>query len=312
MLVPWTDDLPLSEGLPSYPAQDAELERPARRVALTNPSGGPALAAAALWRPDAMRDPDGRPVARIGRFSAVSRQAGAALLAQVCDTLAAEGAKRVVGPMNGSTWFRYRLADAPLSQTGFPGEPPFEPHMSEAFAEAGFTLCERYVSVATDRRPTPGQADVAAAAAGVALTSVAPDTFDAALDDIWAVASAAFVKAPYFQPLRRAAFDTLYAPARLAVGAGATALAHMNSAPVGFMFAFPWGDTLVAKTLAVAPGYEGGGVGAALTLRALEDAARLGLSRTVFATMHADNLSAQWSGERGAVIARYALFGRDL
>src|SRR5437660_524545 len=46
----------------------------------------------------------------IGHYEAVDAEAGTALLRHACQLLAAQGADRVLGPMNGSTWARYRLA----------------------------------------------------------------------------------------------------------------------------------------------------------------------------------------------------------
>ena len=65
----------------------------------------------------------------VGHYEAREPAAGAALLRHACSLLIERGAARVLGPMNGSTWARYRLAlprtpeEDRFQPDGFPGEP---------------------------------------------------------------------------------------------------------------------------------------------------------------------------------------------
>src|SRR5690606_871502 len=86
----------------------------------------------------------------VGWYEAVEPEAGVEVLRVAVDALASAGAGRVVGPLNGTTWSRYRLTLPPRT----PGEsaPPFltEPtnpaEYPEQFLAAGFGPLLEYES----------------------------------------------------------------------------------------------------------------------------------------------------------------------
>src|SRR5687768_290557 len=57
-----------------------------------------------------LRDSDGKPFGMLGFFEAENRQDGAdALFREATAWLREQGAGRVIGPMDGDTWHRYRV-----------------------------------------------------------------------------------------------------------------------------------------------------------------------------------------------------------
>ncbi len=312
---PWRPEEDLGV-LPRYSEAERALERPREALRLNDESGA-ALACCALWTSDEMRDPDGVAVARIGRYAAVDKEAGARLLRHACTRLSALSAKRVVGPMNGSTWHTYRL----VTDFGKAPRMPLEPWTTfeevAAFEAAGFAPCAEYVSVETEALASRDDAETAAreaSKAGVTLRPLSVDRFDAELRVMYAVSAAAFVNAAYSSTLSVDEFLTLYRPVKPFSEPRFITLAERDGACVGFIFCFrhPGAPSLILKTLAVDPDLHGADVGKALTLRAMAAAREAGLSSVIFATMHASILSASWASERGRIIRRYALFGRDL
>ena len=108
----------------------------------------------------------GRPVGLVGRYRADSKASGAAMLSAACRLLAGRGCKLAVGPMDGSTWRRYRLVTETGSRLPFFLEPDNPPEWPAHFAAAGFVPLARYDSAMTSSldglavtpgRPPPGE-----------------------------------------------------------------------------------------------------------------------------------------------------------
>ena len=110
---------------------------------------------------------------RIGRFC--SEPVGVPL---------GDGVAHLIGPMNGSTWGRYRLALPPERGETTP-EPPFlteprnPPGYPDQFRAAGFSIAVRYESrIVTDLgvvRPRAAELSARIAATGVRVRSLTPD-----------------------------------------------------------------------------------------------------------------------------------------
>src|SRR4051794_17953751 len=156
---------PLPAGDHQIAVFEAVRERCGAPAAFDDARGGisPGASCLAAWR-------GGEPVARcsvqvvdglygapgpsglVGLYEAADADAGTALLRHARQLLAAQGAARVLGPMNGSTWARYRLALPALPGDPLGNPPPF---MSEPqnrfdypghFQVAGFAVAARYES----------------------------------------------------------------------------------------------------------------------------------------------------------------------
>lgn len=87
------------------------------------------------------------PAAALGHFECVPDQAiSSALFDAALDWLAARGARRVHGPLDGSIWISYRLVTAGFGPPPFPGEPYNRPYYPEFFQAAGFRPLQRWFS----------------------------------------------------------------------------------------------------------------------------------------------------------------------
>lgn len=260
----------------------------------------------------------GRPAGAVGQITAASPEALTAWLGAACDRLRAEGCALALGPLDGTSWGTYRLvADA--------GEaPPFlldvdtPPAWPAAFADAGFSAVARYTStegpIAPDAAPTP--------VPGVTLRPLDLRDLDGEAERLYPLVDAAFSGSPAFVPLPPGGFRAhLHALAPLVVP-GLALVATTDDrpeVPVGFVFAYPdirpnaRADTLVLKTLAVAPAWAGRGVGRWLADAVEARGAALGMTRVVHALMLDQNTSRRMSGHRAThVRRRYALLGRTL
>jgi GNAT superfamily N-acetyltransferase len=281
-------------------------------------------ASCSLWWSETPRV-DGHRLGLVGRYAASDPSAAGELLARACAELATRGCTLAVGPMDGSTWGRYRL----LTERG--DEPPFflEPDNPDDwpahFRDAGFEAIAEYVStLVTDlgeRDPRLGRVEARLAAEGVAIRPLRGYDVDAELGRIYGVSLRSFERNFLYTPIPEADFKAQYAAVVPYVSPDLVLIAEREDEPVGFVFALPDlarvrrgrpADTVVVKTLAVLPGRAYAGLGKLLLHRVYEAARRLGFTRAIHALMHEANGSRNLGNETERVIRRYTLFGKVL
>lgn len=266
----------------------------------------------------------------VGHYEADEADAGVALLERAVEALADELAEQdtplVVGPMDGTTWGRYRLA-LPTPESGDP--PPFltepvnPPDYPAHFETAGFRPVEQYVSrlipaldALSDRTREPEERF---AAQGFVLSPIEPARFDTELDRLYDLSLAAFAENPYFSAITRTEFRETYQPVRSFLDPDLVILARdAEDRLAGFVFAFP--DLLdpegkptrvIVKSLAVTRQARGAGIGSLLVHEIHRRAAAKGYTAAIHALMHVDNASHRISKHGGETFRRYALFGRE-
>ncbi len=270
----------------------------------------------------------------IGHYEALDAGAGVALLRAAAAALMIEGARRVLGPMDGSTWHRYRFAlpsvpDDPLwDPPVFAGEPrnPFE--YPGHFEAAGFTIAARYESRADDLAAALGgddgtEAEAMALAARVAgegfsLRPLDLSRFDQELETLRDLSGAAFAENLYYAPVDAVEFRVLYEPLRARIDPGLVSIAlDRDERPCGYLFAFPdpfamregSPRRIVVKTVAVLPGARGHGLANHMLDRVRWSARRRGCDTVIHALMHVENFSMRMSARHGGrLFRRYALW----
>jgi ribosomal protein S18 acetylase RimI-like enzyme len=309
------------EGI-GYPVPDEPL--PAGARCLLARRGGEPVARLAYT---VARDLQGVPGASglIGWYETVDAAAGTELLRHAAARLRAEGADRIQGPLNGSTWGRYRLAFPP--GPGEPDEPPFlsEPSNPAAypldFAAAGFRVAATYESAIVDdlsaADPRRDELGERVRARGATIRPLDPARFDDELRAIYDLSVTAFAENLYYSPIGWDEFRARYAPLRPLLDPELVRLAEdTDGRMLGFVFAFP--DALamrdgrpvrvVLKTLATAPAARGLGLGTFLTDEVRRIAHQKGYASVIHALMQADNDSIRISRHSARVFRRYALY----
>jgi GNAT superfamily N-acetyltransferase len=272
-------------------------------------------------------------VGLIGDYTATNAAAAHELLHLACAWLAAEGCSLAVGPLDGSTWGRYRLVVEAGDEPPFfmePHNPPAYPHQ---FRAAGFAPLACYTSsLVPDLAQIPPLGDGAQIrsrlmAQGIRLRQVTPaeiaDTcrFCDLLCQVYPVVCAAFANNVFFQPITVETFCANYLPLRPMLRPDLLWLAEHAGRVVGFLLALPDVaqaqagrpvDTVILKTLAVLPAYTRRGIGALLCDLCQRHAAAQGFRRAIHALMPATTHSHRISQAYTHVMRRYVLFGRTL
>lgn len=319
-------ELASTERAERWPALSADdIAQHAPSLSLIAVDGGRVRARCSLWL-DGVPSHEEHRVGVIGHYAASGDEAAAALLESACAELARHGRTLAIGPMDGTTWRRYRLVVERGEEPPFFLEPDNPDEWPEHFAAAGFAPIAWYLSSLNDdlARPDP-RADAVAerlATNGVTVRQLEMASFEEELARIHRVASIAFRDAFLYTPLSQDAFAAQYRAIRPLVRPELVLIAERAGEPVGFSFSVPDAlepmrgapaRTIVLKTLAVLPDRARlSGLGSLMADRTHGIAQSLGYTRAVHALIHESNHSRAISERTGRPIRRYALFGRPL
>ena len=319
------DDLSTLPAGPVEPLEPAafRLAAPARHLALQD-AAGRLIARCSLWR---ARDARGAPTTAglIGHYAAFDADAGGELLEHALDRHRADGRERVIGPMDGSTWHRYRLLTERGTEPTFFMEPDNPDDWPTHFTDAGFAPLATYFSALnTDlsrHDPRSDSRRVELERDGINLRTIDVGRFDTELAAIHEVSLAAFAENLLYSPIGLDAFRASYTPIRPNLVPELVLLAERRQQLVGFIFGVPdlmepgRGEplrTMIIKSIAVHPECGGRGLGWLLWDYCQRAGEKLGFERVIHALMHETNRSLSISAHTGTPIRRYTLYERAL
>lgn len=313
----------LGTTLPDFDPQLLLRHAPDEHWAWFNDAGEP-RARASLWLTQVPLHPAHR-LGIIGHYAASDAPAGQELLAHAAARLAARGCTLAVGPMDGSTWRRYRLVTEHGAEPSFFLEPGNPPDWPEHWTGAGFKPLASYFSALnpdlTREDPQVARAGERLARAGVQLRPLNAANLTADLRRIYAVSARAFTANFLYTPLPEADFLAQYTALRDRMRPELALLAELDGETVGYVFTLPdWQqaargepvDTVIVKTVAVLPERRCAGLGAWLVAETQRAARTLGYRRAIHALMHESNNSLNLSGRYATPFRRYTLFGKEL
>lgn len=306
------------------PVQDAVLEAQGVDETVGLMVDGKLAARCSCWWTDTPML-DGERLGVIGHYAALNASAGAAVLEDACELLAKRGLRRAVGPMDGSTWRRYRFIVDRGPEPIFFFEPDNPDGWPEHWMAAGFEPLATYSSAVND---SPGlhdpRTDVAVdrlGAQGVRIRSLEVAAAQTELKRIYDLSLSAFADNFLYTPIGEREFLAQYEAVLPFVQPDLVLLAEREDTLVGYMFALPdlletrragSSNTVVLKTLAVDPSMRGAGLGGALLDLAQRSAHRCGYRRVIHALIHESNQSGRISARYARTIRRYVLFARTI
>ena len=260
----------------------------------------------------------------VGWYEATEREAGVHLLEDAVRALKGEGVQRIVGPLNGSTWARYRLMLPPEA----PGEadPPFlteprnPPEYTADFLAAGFQPRLEYESRRV-ARPT-GDPEVEERLLprlrerGIRVRDLDPDCFDGELRALYDLSIEAFAANPLYSPIDHTAFAAMYQGIRPLLDPRLVRLAvDPEGVLQGYVFAFtdPLSASpaprIILKTLAAARSARGLGLGRVL-VDDINRTAKIRGHEVIHAMMQGSNVSRAISERSDSTVSRrYTLYG---
>jgi GNAT superfamily N-acetyltransferase len=268
----------------------------------------------------------GQRVGLIGHYSAANDSAARSLLAGACERLRRARCTCAVGPMDGSTWRRYRFVTEPGTEPAFFLEPQNPPEWPQQFMFAGFSPLASYFSALnadlSQRDPRLSETETRLRSLGVIPRTPRPGELPNVLRRMYRVACVAFQNSFLYTELPHDDFVRQYEKLLPVMRPELLLLAEQGTELVGFMFAAPdvlcqarntSTNTFIIKTVAILPRPQLRGLGSLLVGQVQQIARELGFQRCIGALMHERNILVRnISAMYGKPMRRYTLFAKDL
>ncbi|OGW39742.1 MAG: hypothetical protein A2X58_14765 [Nitrospirae bacterium GWC2_56_14] len=326
-LISHSDELSLfsrTETVPLISADELTRHTPDSHWLLTD-GGSDVLARCSLWWQSVPEFPEQR-LGFIGHYAARDLKSSAKLLNHACARLKEQECTMAVGPLDGTTWRRYRFVVERGPELPFFLEPDNPADWPEHFIDAGFNEFASYSSSLNTNLeyvdPRMDSVTERMESTGIKIRHLDPARFDQELDAIFELSLTGFQHNFLYAPISREEFKATYRRVQTYIKPELTLLAEHEGKAAGFLFAIPdmlqvqrGGsiDTVIMKSIAVLPGKTYGGLGNLLMVRTIGNIHKLGYKRAIHALTYDGNSSARnMSAHYAQPIRRYALFSREL
>lgn len=261
----------------------------------------------------------------VGHYAATDSAYGKSVIEHALRELKDRGCGIAVGPLDGSTWRRYRFITERGDAKPFFLEPDNPDEWPQHFLDAGFAPLTHYVSEINPdiahRQPELGSLRRKFAELGVRIDAVRVDDPVDDMAGIYRVASESFRNAFLYTPLDIDSYCRMYEPLLESVDPRLMLAARHDGEVVGFIVAPPDFlqldyqhnmDAIVLKTVAVLPRMEYSGLGRVLIVDLLKNAIAMGFTTAISALMHVENRSQEISSACAGPMRAYTLFARAL
>jgi GNAT superfamily N-acetyltransferase len=257
---------------------------------------------------------------RLGWYECIDdADAARALLDAVRERVRARDGRSVLGPINGTTWHRYRFAD-PAPAPPFFLDVHHKPYYAAQWLACGAVRIDEYSSTSFDSLDELPEHDAHVEAQrrrGITLRQFRPDRFDEELRLLHTLSLAGFASNRFYSPIDLEEFVELYEPLRPIVRPELVLFAEENGAPVGFVFAVDnlyerERRSLVMKSATVIPEYAGRGLGHLLLETIHRTASAQGYDQIIHALIHRGNRSGSILAERSRLLREYAVYALPL
>ncbi|MCA6362960.1 MAG: hypothetical protein IM638_07970 [Bacteroidetes bacterium] len=277
-------------------------------------------AVAVLYRSDA---DDADDALFIGNYEADTDEAATALLAEAEAFARAQNFKRILGPMNGSTWGTYRFRKGNSNDLFF-SEHYHPPQYPEQWKKAGFTETQHYIST-IDKSLHCDSPEILALeaklpAAGLHIRTLTENDFDAgSLRKLYTFCTTAFANNVLYAPIRAEVFMMRYAHISKYIAPESSAVIEDAQGEIqGLLLAYPdhfckTEKRFIIKTVARHPQCTFKGIGTLLGNLGTRYAKQHGYTSVIHAYMHSGNASVNLSGKfSGELLREYVLFEKTL
>jgi len=227
----------------------------------------------------------------VGCFEMTDKDSGKHKVQQYVNELIKLGHKRIIAPINGSTWHTYRLVSWTDSEPAFPMEPQNPIWYNEVFLELGFTPIKKYRS---DIFSTENIIPLKSRGSAISYRGFRADD----LKLIYDIAIRGFDENFLYNDIAFEEFSRLYQPLLPMMDSDLTIITEVNGQPAGFLFSFAVENKLILKSITVLPEYRSLGIGSVLINRAIIAGQQKGFNIAIAALMSDDNYSR-------AIVAKY-------
>ena len=270
---------------------------------------------------------EGRKIGCIGDFEVNDLENGLKILKKCEELFLENGIHKIVAPMNGNTWKKYRTLKYTSNEPMFLLENVNPYSDNEIFLKSGFKELYTYTSNkgALDDAYESEILDIVEKNIENECIEIRKFNKEKYIDDlkkIYNVSSKSFTRNPFYTPISETEFINQYEPYINMIDDDFVLIAEKDGKEIGFVFCIPNYneikegknlETLILKTIAVLPEYEDLGIGNILLRKISKKAKEKNFLNWIFAFMYSNNTSQKMAKRNKAkVIREYALYAKDI
>ena len=310
-------------------SQKIMIERPSEIVIFTdenNNIGG----SLHLWhnRPDY----NGRKISYIGNVNIHEkyRKNEDKLFNKVFEELKKRGIKTIIGPLNGTTWNTYRYVTKTGNRKPFLMEPWNEGYYVELFQKTGFNPLANYISTIMENMNPVKRENLSKKIEkikkfdyykDIKVKSAENENILEILNKVYDLTIQAFKNNFLYSELEREIFIKMYMRYEDKIVKKFFKTLYLKDELIGYVFGIPDYaelqykgkiETMILKTIAVSPKYNGKGMGYILIDELVKEAEKSGYKNVIYALMYEKNISKNIGLLLGDELRRYTLFIKEL
>ena len=252
------------------------------------------------------------------------------LFNKIFEELKKEGIETIIGPLNGTTWNTYRYVTEKGNGKPFLLEPWNEDYSVSLFEKLGFKPLAGYISTVMEGMDSDGRRNLNKKIEklkkfhyykDIKVESAENKDLLTVLNKVYDLTVGAFKNNFLYSELEREIFLKMYMSYEDKIIKKFFKMLYFGDELIGYVFGIPdyteLGykgkiDTIILKTIAVSPEYNGKGMGYILINSLIEEAEKEGYENVIYALMHESNVSKNIGLLLGNILRRYTLFIKEL
>ena len=249
---------------------------------------------------------------------------------EVFKELKKEGIETIIGPLNGTTWNTYRYVTDKGHRSPFLMEPWNEDYYVELFEKLGFKPLAYYISTVMENMNPVQRGHLSKKIEklkkfdyykDITVKSAENEDLITLLNKIYDLTIEAFKNNFLYSELDREIFLKMYMSYEDKIVKKFFKMLYLKDELIGYVFGIPdyaelqykeKVETMILKTIAISPKYNGKGLGYILIDELVKEAERSGYKNVIYALMHEKNISKNIGSLLGDALRRYALFIKEL
>ena len=249
---------------------------------------------------------------------------------QIFESLKKDGIETIIGPLNGTTWNTYRYVTDKGHRSPFLMEPWNEDYYVELFEKIGFKPLTYFISTIMENMNPVQRGHLSKKIEklkkfnyykNITVKSAENEDLMAVLNKVYDLTIEAFKNNFLYSELDREIFLKMYMSYEDKIVKKFFKMLYLKDELIGYVFGIPDYaelqykekiETMILKTIAISPRYNGKGMGYILIDELVKEAELSGYKNVIYALMHEKNISKNIGSLLGDELRRYALFIKEL
>ena len=249
---------------------------------------------------------------------------------EIFENLKKDCIETIIGPLNGTTWNTYRYVTDKGHRSPFLMEPWNEDYYVELFENLGFKPLAYYISTVMENMNPVQRGHLSKKIEklkkfdyykDITIKSAENEDLITVLNKVYDLTIEAFKNNFLYSELDREIFLKMYMSYENKIVKKFFKMLYLKDELIGYVFGIPDYaelqykekiETMILKTIAISPKYNGKGMGYILIDELVKEAERSGYKNVIYALMHEKNISKNIGSLLGDELRRYALFIKEL